>query len=83
LFCHKNSIINHGVLGYAMEFVIKKISMNRGAMTWFRMFGATLWNLLIIEPFFSLIFFEKPRWKTILELGGVLGIIGKPSPSSI
>jgi len=39
-------------LGYAMEFIIKKFSMNRGAMTWFRMLGATVWNLLIIEPFF-------------------------------
>jgi hypothetical protein len=35
-----------------MELIIKKISMNRGAMTWFRMFGAIMWNLLIIEPFF-------------------------------
>jgi hypothetical protein len=46
------------------------------------MFGAIVWNLLIIEPFFHGIF-EKPRLKTILELGGVFGIIGKPSPSSI
>jgi hypothetical protein len=35
-----------------MEFVIKKISMTKGASTWFRMFGAMVWNLLIIEPFF-------------------------------
>jgi len=32
---------------------------------------------------FFIEFFEKPRLKTILELGGVLGIIGKPSPSLI
>jgi hypothetical protein len=32
---------------------------------------------------FFIEFFEKLRMKTILELGGVLGIIGKPSPSSI
>jgi hypothetical protein len=32
---------------------------------------------------FFIDFFEKPRLKTILELGGVLGIIGKPSPSLI
>ncbi len=51
-------------------------------MTWFRMFGATMWNLLIIEPFF-IENFEKPRLKTILEFGGVLGIVGKPSPSLI
>jgi len=36
-----------------MELIIKKFSMNRGATIWFRMFGgATIWNLLIIEPFF-------------------------------
>jgi hypothetical protein len=64
-----------------MELVIKKFSMNRGA-TWFRMFGTKVWNLLIIEHFF-IEFLEKPRLKTILELGDVLGIIGKPSPSSI
>jgi hypothetical protein len=28
---------------------------------------------------FFIEFFEKPRLKTILELGGVLGIVGKPS----
>jgi hypothetical protein len=64
-----------------MEFVIKKFSMNRGATTWFRMFGAIVWNLLIIEPFID--FFAKPRLKTTFELWGILGIIGKPSPSSI
>ncbi len=51
--------------------------MNKGAMTWFRSFGATVWNLLIIESF------EKPRLKTILEFGGIFGIVGKPSPSLI
>ncbi len=51
-------------------------------MTWFRMFGAIVWNLLIVEPFF-IDFFEKPRLKTILEFGGILGIVGKPSPSLI
>jgi hypothetical protein len=65
-----------------MELIIKKFSMNRSVMTWFRMFGGIVWNLLIIEPFF-IDFFEKPRLKTILEFGGVLGIVGKPSPSLI
>jgi hypothetical protein len=65
-----------------MELVIKKFSMNRGAMTWFRVFGARVWDPLIIEPFFIL-FFEKPRLKTILKIGGVLDIVGKPSPSLI
>ncbi len=65
-----------------MELVIKKFSMNRGATTWFRVFGARMWNLLTIEPFFFE-FFEKPRLKIMLKIGGVLGIVGKPSPSSI
>ncbi len=57
LFIHEGSFFcfvimicpKHGVLGYAMELVIKHFSMNRGATTWFKMFGATMWNLLIIE----------------------------------
>jgi hypothetical protein len=32
---------------------------------------------------FFIEFFEKQRLKTILELGGILGIVGKPSPISI
>jgi hypothetical protein len=60
-----------------MELIIKKFSMNKGALTWFIMFGTIVWNLLIIEPFF-IENFEKPRLKTILEFGGVLGIVGKP-----
>jgi hypothetical protein len=41
LFCFVTMIFpNHGVLGYAMEPVIKKFSMNKGAMTWFRLFRA-------------------------------------------
>jgi hypothetical protein len=34
-----------------MELIMKKFSMNRGATTWFEMFGAIVWILLIIEPF--------------------------------
>jgi hypothetical protein len=41
-------------LGYAMEFIIKTFIMNKGAMTWFGMFGPTMWNLLIIEQFFRI-----------------------------
>jgi hypothetical protein len=65
-----------------MEFVIKKFSMNKGAATWFRMLGVIVRNLLTIEQIF-IEFFEKPRLKTILEFGGILGIVGKPSPSLI
>jgi hypothetical protein len=46
------------------------------------MFGAIVWNVLILNHFF-IEFFEKPRLKTILEFGGILGIVGKPSPSLI
>ncbi len=53
---------NHVILSCFMELIIKKNSMNRGAPTWFRMFGAIVWNLLIIEPFFHWIY-----WKTKIE----------------
>ncbi len=53
LFCFVIMIFpNHGVLGYGMGLIIKKFLMNRGEMTWFRMFKITMWNLLIIETFF-------------------------------
>jgi hypothetical protein len=64
-----------------MELVIKIFSMNRGGTTWFRMFRVIVWNLLLNHFFIEV--FEKPILKTILELGAVLGIVGKPSPSSI
>jgi hypothetical protein len=32
---------------------------------------------------FFIEFFEKPRLKAILEFRGILGIVGKPSPSLI
>jgi hypothetical protein len=41
-----------------MELVIKKLSMIGGAMIWFRKFGATMWNLLIIEPLFHRVFLK-------------------------
>ncbi len=66
-----------------MELIIKKFSMNRGAPTWFKMFGIAMWNLLIIEPFFHRFKKKKPRLKTIFEFGGILGIVGKPSPRLI
>ncbi len=70
LFCFVIMIFpNHGVLGYVMELIIKKFSMNRGATTWFRMFGVTMWNLLII-PFFHWFF-----WKTKIE--NYIGIWGR------
>jgi hypothetical protein len=39
-----------------MELIIEKFSMNRGATTWFKIFGVIVQNLLIIEPFFHRIF---------------------------
>jgi hypothetical protein len=48
----------------------QKFSISRGASTWFRMFVITMWNLLIIEPFF--------HW---IKKKNQLGIVGKPSPS--
>jgi hypothetical protein len=43
---------NHNVLGYVMGLIFKMISMNRGALTWFKMFGVMVWTLSMIEPFF-------------------------------
>jgi hypothetical protein len=30
----------------------QKVLNEWGALTWFKIFGVTMWNLLIIEPFF-------------------------------
>jgi hypothetical protein len=46
------------------------------------MFGVMVWTVLIIEPCFPWIK-EKLRLITLLDYGGILGIIGKPSPSLI
>jgi hypothetical protein len=53
--------------------------MNRGATTWFRMFGTIVWNLLIIEPFFHW-FLKNQDWELYWNLGVFL-IVGKLSPS--
>ncbi len=45
-------LLNHNVLGYVMGLIIKKLSMNKGAHIWCRMFGITKWKLSIIESFF-------------------------------
>jgi hypothetical protein len=42
-----------------MELIIRKFSMSRGALTWFKMFGVTILNVLIIETFFHSIFIKK------------------------
>ncbi len=36
---------------------------NKGALTWFSLFGTTMWNLLIIELFFHWIFWKNQDWK--------------------
>jgi len=40
---------NARCFSYEMELIIIKFSMSTGAATWFRMFEATVWKLLIIE----------------------------------
>jgi hypothetical protein len=47
----------------------QKVFNKWGALIWFIMFGATMWNLLIIEPFFHWIF-----WKAKIE--NYIGIWG-------
>ncbi len=46
--------------------------MNKGALIWFRMFGAIVWILL---NHFFIDLFDKPKLKTILEFGGGFGIV--------
>jgi hypothetical protein len=52
-----------------MELLIKKFSMVRGGTTWFRMFGATLWNLLN-HSFID--FLTNQDWKLYWNLGAFL-----------
>jgi hypothetical protein len=57
---------NHDVMVYGMECIIKKFSMNRVALTWFRCLELQCGIYLLLNQFF-IEFFEKPRLKTILE----------------
>jgi hypothetical protein len=61
-----------------MELIIIRFSMNKGALTWFRMFGAMVWNLLNIEPFFQSIFIKKPGLKIIFQFGAFLVLLESP-----
>jgi hypothetical protein len=40
------------VLGYDMEFIIRKFSMSRGALNWFKMFGAIAGSYSLLSHFF-------------------------------
>ncbi len=60
---------NHNVLGYVMGLIFKMISMNRGALTWFKMFGVMVWTLSIIEPFFHWIK-KKTKIKNFIGIWG-------------
>jgi hypothetical protein len=44
------------------------------------MFKPTMWNVM---NHFFIECFEKPKLKTILEFVGVIGVVGRPSPSLI
>jgi len=50
-----------------------------------RLFGATMWKLLVIEPFsqWKLNKIETENLKTVLEFGGIFGVVGKPLASHI
>jgi hypothetical protein len=49
-----------------------------------RLVGATVWKLLIIEPFSQWKLNKiKSKLKTVLEFEGVLGVVAKPSASQI
>jgi hypothetical protein len=82
LFCCND--ISQPTMSWGMlwNLSLKTISMNRGTLTWFRMFGTIVWNLLIIEPFVHW-FFWKTKIENYVGIWGFFGIIGKPSPSLI
>ncbi len=53
LFCD-NEISNHGVLHYVMGLIIKMLLMNKGALSWHKIFGIMV---------FYFIFNKKIHWK--------------------
>ncbi len=69
-------------LGLCYGTYHQKVLNEWGALIWFRMFGTTMWNLLIIEPFFHWIFW-KTKIKNYIVIQGTLGIVKKPSQSLI
>jgi hypothetical protein len=66
-----------------MELIIKKISMNKGALIFgFKCLELQCGIYRLLNHFFIKVF-GKPRLKTILEFGEIFGIVGKPSPTLI
>jgi hypothetical protein len=59
-----------------------KLSMRKGARLGSRLFGATVWKRLIIEAFFQGKL-NKIETELYWNLGGILGVVGKPSASQI
>jgi len=59
-----------------------KLSMSRGALTWFeRLFGAMMWKLLIIGPF-SEQKLNQIETENCIGIRGFLGVVGKPLASN-
>jgi len=69
---------NHNVLSYVMGFIIKKFSMNKGALTWFKFFGVMVRNLSIIETIFQWIFRKNQDWKLYWNMGAFLVLLEGP-----
>jgi hypothetical protein len=55
----------------------KFLNEYKGATTWFRMFGVTVWNLLIIEPLFHWIFW-KSKIENYIGTWGLLVLLESP-----
>ncbi len=69
----------HDILGYVMELIIKKFSMNRGAPTWFWML---IWSYSVESidywTIFSLNSLKNQDWKLYWNLGALLVLLESP-----
>jgi hypothetical protein len=57
--------------------MFRKLSINRVHRLGLRLFGATMWKLLIIEPF-SEQKLNKIETKNYIGILGFLGVVGEP-----
>jgi hypothetical protein len=77
LFCLSSwDLPNHGASRHMLG-IFRKILMSRVHRLGLRLFGATVWKLLIIEPFFQWKL-NKIGTETVFEFGGIQGVVEKP-----
>lgn len=80
LFCFVCQIeISQTIALHAALFVFLKISQwIKVHQLGLKLFGVMVWKLLIIKPFFQWKV-NKNKIEIVLEVGGVLGVVGEPS----